>query len=551
MASAIVSTIARQQWRLLVRDRRLAILGVALLLVLLTTLATGTAGTAAHEADRTAAQAEEARVWALQGDANPHGAAHFGRYVFKPVSPLAAIDPGLPPQLGSALRLEAHMQNPASVRTIDGGVALDRFAGLSPATMLQLLAPLLVILAGFGAFAGNASRALLRQELASGISPAALLAGRLAGLSAMILLVLAVVFTAGLIAVLASGGDATRRGSNLFALLQELTASDAWFGLSADERAAVARAIRNFGLDGVALEGADRERYRAVQVELGELGRQFSDAVLDATDAWSELIEDEAMLAGVSASDKGSLAADADAVGKAGWLVTLRQPTVSAILSFAENRDLRFRVYQAFGTRASDEGPYAGRFDNAERIARILDLRRESARLLGFADPVDRSLADKMASGIDEILAFLRDLARRVRRAAEADAAELRSFAAESLGIETLEPWDAVFASDRLKRERHQVEEEEVKAYFPIDTVLQGWKGVLRTLFGLELRLRADVSTWHEDAHFYDLVDSDGAVIAGLYVDLFARRGKRGGAWMADARLKRAGQVRPSTPSPT
>jgi ABC-2 type transport system permease protein len=209
MAASMIPVVAHQQWRLLVRDRRLAILGCALLIVLLTVLATGAAGTVAREAERAVAQAEEARVWALQGDANPHGAAHFGRYIYKPRSPLAELDPGLLPQLGSALRLEAHAQNPASIRAIDGGVALDRFSGLTPATMLQVLAPLLVILAGFAAFAGDGSRALLKQELASGTAPSVLLAGRLIGLAGMILLLIAVVFATGLVAVLVSGGAAS------------------------------------------------------------------------------------------------------------------------------------------------------------------------------------------------------------------------------------------------------------------------------------------------------------------------------------------------------
>ncbi len=192
MAGALVSLVAGQQWRLLVRDRRLAVLGLALLLLLCTAAMTGAALHGSREAERRAAQAEEAKVWAMQGPANPHGAAHFGRYLFKPLSPLAVIDPGLLPQLGTSLRLEAHANNPAQNRAIDGGTALDRFAGLSPATMLQVLAPLLIILAGFAAFSGERARGLLRQELAAGVSPAALMAGRLAGLAATVLLLLVV-----------------------------------------------------------------------------------------------------------------------------------------------------------------------------------------------------------------------------------------------------------------------------------------------------------------------------------------------------------------------
>jgi ABC-2 type transport system permease protein len=198
MSGGLVSIVARHQWQLLVRDRRLAVLGLALLLVLCTASMTGAALQGARNAERHTAQADEARVWASQGAANPHSAAHFGRYVFKPLLPLAAIDPGLLPQLGTSLRLEAHANNPARNRAIDGGTALTRFGGLSPATMLQVLAPLLIILAGFATFSGESARGLLRQELAAGAAPSALMAGRLAGLTVTVLLLLAVATMASL-----------------------------------------------------------------------------------------------------------------------------------------------------------------------------------------------------------------------------------------------------------------------------------------------------------------------------------------------------------------
>jgi ABC-2 type transport system permease protein len=206
MAGGLLSVVAGQQWRLLVRDRRLAVLGLALVLVLCTAAMTAAALQGARESERQAAQAQEAKVWAMQGQANPHGAAHFGRYLFKPLSPLAVIDPGLLPQLGTALRLEAHANNPASNRAIDGGTTLDRFAGLSPATMLQVLAPLLIILAGFAAFSGERARGLLRQELAAGVAPTTLMAGRLAGLAVTVLLLLAVATMASLAALWLAGG---------------------------------------------------------------------------------------------------------------------------------------------------------------------------------------------------------------------------------------------------------------------------------------------------------------------------------------------------------
>lgn len=207
-AGGAVSVVAGLQWRLLVRDRRLMLLGLALLLLLCTAAMTGAALQTAQEVERQAAQAEEARVWAMQGAANPHGAAHFGRYLFKPLSPLAVMDPGLLPQLGTSLKLEAHANNPARHRAIDGGTSLDRFGGLSPATMLQVLVPLLIILSAFATFSGERARGLLRQELATGIAPGKLMAGRLLGLGAMLLLLLLAATLAGIGALWLAGGVA-------------------------------------------------------------------------------------------------------------------------------------------------------------------------------------------------------------------------------------------------------------------------------------------------------------------------------------------------------
>lgn len=217
--AAALSVVARQQWLLLVRDRRLTILGLALLLALLTAALTGTAMHASGKAERAAAAAEELRVWEMQGAANPHGAAHFGRDVYKPVSPLAVLDPGLLPELGTALRLEAHAQNPARDRAIDGGTAIDRFSGLTPASMLQLLAPLLIILAGFATFSGERARTILRQELSSGVSPTLLVAGRLGGLTGAILLPLGLLGFIACISLLIAGSGAPAIGALLWMML--------------------------------------------------------------------------------------------------------------------------------------------------------------------------------------------------------------------------------------------------------------------------------------------------------------------------------------------
>ena len=336
-------------------------------------------------------------------------------------------------------------------------------------------------------------------------------------------------------AVLTERGIAAQQDQAMFDTLRTLAVTPDFAALDDADRVAVERSIRDRTLAGVALDDTARERFKEVATELSALQTEFASAVLDATDAWTLHVTDEARLAGLSEADRAMMAAAAEARGETGWVVTLQQPSVVAVLTFAEDRDLRAQVYRAYGTRASDQGPDAGRFDNGPRIRRILELRHEAARQLGFPDPVARSLSTKMAPDVGEVLAFLRDLAQRARPHAEAEIAELRAFAAEHLGIDDLQPWDVGFVSDRLKRHAHAIDQSVIKAYFPVDRVLSGWRALLGQLFGLTLTERSDVATWHPDARYYDVADA-GGVFAGLYLDLHARPGKKGGAWMAPAR---------------
>ena len=336
-------------------------------------------------------------------------------------------------------------------------------------------------------------------------------------------------------ALLVEYGMAVAQNRALYEVFVALAASPEFATLALEDRVAVERALRGFRLAGVALDDAARARFAAVSVELSQLSTEFGSAVLDATDAWSETV-DEGALAGVSDADKAMFRAAAEAKGEAGFRVTLQHPSVQAVLTFAEDRALRARVYAANSTRASDQGPDAGKFDNGPRIARILELRREAAALLGFPDPVAWSLETKMAPDAGEVLAFLRDLGRRARPAAERDFAELRAFAAAELGIDDLQPWDLSFAANRLRQARYAVDEQAVRAYFPVERVVEGWQALLARLYGIRLAERDDIALYHADARFFDVSDESGEVIAGLYLDLHARAGKRGGAWMAEAR---------------
>ncbi|WP_230187796.1 M3 family metallopeptidase [Sphingobium sp. CECT 9361] len=322
----------------------------------------------------------------------------------------------------------------------------------------------------------------------------------------------------------------------LYEVLVALTTTQDFATLPDADRVAVEHMLRDFRLSGVALAAEARARFAAITVELSSLTTAFGNAVLDATDAWFEHVEDAALLAGISESDKAMFAEAASARGLNGWVVTLQMPSVNAILTFAEDRALRERVYTASGTRASDQGPHAGQFDNSGRIASILALRREAAELLGFSDPVAWSLATKMAPGGQDVLTFLRDLGGRAKPAAEQEFASLKAYAAEHLGIDDLQPWDMTFVSERLRKARYAVDEQEVRKYFPVERVITGWQQLLDRLFGIHLVARTDVAVYHPDARYYDVTDETGEIFAGVYVDLHSRPGKRSGAWMAQAR---------------
>jgi oligopeptidase A len=327
---------------------------------------------------------------------------------------------------------------------------------------------------------------------------------------------------------------ASELGQNreLYAAFNAVAGRDDFATLPRAARTLVEHELRDFRLSGVALEEPAKSRFREIANELAKLSTDFENAVLDATDAWSETIADEAGLAGIPESGRAVLRAYAEEKNLDGWLVTLKQPSVQAVLTYADDRALRERVYRAYQTRASDQGPDAGRFDNSARIEKIVALRHEAAQLLGFHDSAEESLATKMAPSPDAVFAFLRDLAARAKPVAERELVELREFAAKELGIAKLEPWDTGYASEKLRERKYALNEEELKPYFALDAVIDGLFAITGRVFGVSLKRRDGVDVWHPDVRYYDLVDADGRTFAGAYVDLYARAGKRGGAWM-------------------
>jgi oligopeptidase A len=296
-------------------------------------------------------------------------------------------------------------------------------------------------------------------------------------------------------------------------------------------RTLVEHSLRDFRLSGVALEEPARTRFRDIANALTRLATEFEEAVLDATESWTEGV-DESALQGVPEAERELLRRAAAEAGRDDYLVTLHQPSVQAILTYADDRDLRERVYTAFQTRASEQGPDAGKFDNSARIEEILALRHEAARLLGFANAAEESLATKMAATPQRVLGFLHDLIRRAKPVAQGELAELREFARDQLGIAALSPWDVTYASEKLRQRKFSLSEDELKPYFPLPAVLDGLFAIVARVFGATLRVRDGVEVWHPDVRYYDVLDADGHVRAGCYVDLYTRSGKRGGAWM-------------------
>ncbi|WP_372636720.1 oligopeptidase A [Alcanivorax jadensis] len=338
--------------------------------------------------------------------------------------------------------------------------------------------------------------------------------------------------------LLSEFGTEVGQNAELCAAYQALRDSDEWDSLNEAQQKDIENTLRDFRLSGVDLPEDKKAQYMANSKRLSELTSKFSDNTLDATQAWTRHITDESELDGLPESARAGAADRAKADGKDGWVLTLDAPVFIAVMSHCKNAELRKEMYVAWTTRASDEGPQAGQFDNAAIMDEILKLRHEQAQLLGFANYGEESLATKMARDVNEVIQFLEDLAKRAKPQAEQELAELKAFAAEQ-GAGDLNPWDIGFWSERLREERYSISEEELRPWFPADTVINGMFAVVGKLFGIQFRQRDDVDTWHDDVRFYELVDDDGSVRAAFYLDMYARTGKRGGAWMDDARIRR------------
>ncbi|TCJ11928.1 M3 family peptidase [Parasulfuritortus cantonensis] len=324
--------------------------------------------------------------------------------------------------------------------------------------------------------------------------------------------------------------------AGLFARYKALRARRAFQDLSPARRKVVENELRDFRLGGADLPEDQKARFMAIQEELAKLSAKFEENLLDATNAWSKLIEDEAELAGVPEDTKAMFRAQAEKAGKTGFLLNLRGPSYLPIMQFCGNRALREEMYKAYVTRASEFGPEA--LDNSRLIDRIVELRGEAARMLGFANYAELSLEPKMARAPAEVLDFLETLAGRAKPYAERDMAEIREFAGQELGLADPQVWDVGYVSEKLREARYAFSEQEVKQYFPEPVVLKGLFHLIETLYGLDIRAD-DAPVWHESVHFHAIHDKAGKLVGQFYLDLYARESKRGGAWMDDAITRR------------
>jgi oligopeptidase A len=340
----------------------------------------------------------------------------------------------------------------------------------------------------------------------------------------------------------------TELGQNeaLFAKYKALQSSPELASLSPARRKIVENALRDFRLSGAELPASRKKRFAEIQQELSRLGAKFSENLLDATNAFSLVIEDEKRLAGIPADILAAAHEAAQTDEKAGWKFTLHAPSYMPVMQYAEDRALRETMYRESATRASEFGK--AELDNTPLIARIVELRREMAQLLGYANFAEVSLVPKMAESPAMVLAFLDDLARRARPFAEHDVEELRAFARNELHIEELQAWDVAYASEKLRARRYSFSDQEVKQYFPEDVVIAGLFRVAEALYQVKIS-PAKAAVWHEDVRFYEVREATtGAaspVIGQFYLDLYARETKRGGAWMDDAigRRRKAGRI--------
>ena len=324
------------------------------------------------------------------------------------------------------------------------------------------------------------------------------------------------------------------QNSGLYKKFKFLSESTEFDSYNIAQKKVIENALRNFKLSGIALSEDKQSIYKTLKQQLSQNSSQFGNNVLKATQAWSKNITDRSLLKGLPESAMGLLQQLAQQNGLKGWCVTLDFPSYIAIMTHAENRDLREEVYRTFSTRASDKSEYS-EFDNSQLIEKIRQDRHQLAQILEFNSYAEYSLATKMADSTEHVLGFLRDLAVKSKPQAEAELENLKTYAKVNLEISDLQPWDVTYASEKLKNSTLSLSQEKLRPYFPVENVLKGLFSITDTLFDIKVTKSTIAPVWHEDVQFFELKDAQQNVVGHFYLDLYARANKRGGAWMDSA----------------
>lgn len=336
---------------------------------------------------------------------------------------------------------------------------------------------------------------------------------------------------------------ATELGQNerLYQAYQSIADGTEWSQLDTAQKKIIDNALRDFRLSGVALPAAEKTRFKAIMQELSNLTAKFEENLLDATNAWHKRIDDANELAGLPPGALGLMAQTAKQRDMEGWVLTLEFPSYIPVITYADNRALRREIYEAYVTRASDAGPHAGQWDNTPVMEKILALRHESSRLLGFSNYAEYSIAPKMARSSEQVLAFLTDLAGRSLAMARNELEEVRAFARERHGMSDLEAWDITYYGEKLRQHRYAISKEDLKPYFSEERAVAGMFQVVRRLYGLDIREHKGVEVWHPSVRFFEIYDERGELRGQFYLDLYARPNKRGGAWMDECITRKRG----------
>ena len=324
----------------------------------------------------------------------------------------------------------------------------------------------------------------------------------------------------------------------LFRCYERIQANPDFEAFDLAQKKVITNALRDFHLGGVALPAEQQDRVTALKVDLAQLGTHFAENVLDATQSFKLNIDDEDRLGGLPESVVALARQNAERDDAPGWTLTLDLPCYVPAITRLDDRELRHTLYKAYSTRASAEGPDAGRFDNTAIMASILSKRQELAHILGFDNYAAYSLATKMASSTNAVLEFLGELVEKASPNAEREFDELGEFARQRFGIEKLQAWDMGYCAEKLKQDRFDLSQEDLKPYFPLSHVIDGMFAVVAQLFDIGFDAIDDVETWHPDVRFFAIRDTDGLPLGYFYLDLYAREKKRPGAWMDECLVR-------------